>query len=35
MYTKNDERLRRGNVAIKIAEAATSAKGLLMTIDDH
>lgn len=35
VYTKNDERLKKENVAIKIAEAATSAKRLLMIVDDH
>lgn len=35
VYRKNDGRLESKNVAIKIAEAVTSAKRLLMTIDDH
>lgn len=35
VHTKNEERLESENVAIKIAEAATSAKRLLMTMDDH
>lgn len=31
---KNNERLKREDVAIKIAEAPTSARELLMTMDD-